>query len=516
MSQIFISYSRKDSAIAEKIVNALAKDDLEPWIDWKSIPKGEEFKREIFQGIEKSDIFLFLVSPDSVRSKWCQKEINCANKNGKRILPIVVRNTSLKLIPSGITKRNWIFCREGRENFRKAIKETRKTIDTDYEWLKYHTKLQMKALDWERHNDNSRLLRGKELQEAERQLSEINDQDDPRPTKIQREFILSSRRNEERQRSNITIGLSVGLAIMVALLIFAWIQRNDAISKGQLALARQLVAQAQSINVTRNSKQMISILLATRSMQISPSSEAAQVILNNTIARSIVRITQDGESRCVIFSPDGKYVVSSGGPTILILEKATGKEISRMKHDDLVYSIAISPDGKYVASGSRDKTTRVWDARTGNEIARMTHNDAVLSVAFSPDGKRVVSGSWDHTVRVWEVITGTEIALMTHDLGVETVAFSPDNRLVVSGSNDGTARVWEAETGNEVAQMTHEAIVDSVTFSPDGRLVVSADTCLDFFSVSSHCPCLGSANRKRSRPDNSRCRSRYFCGFQSG
>jgi hypothetical protein len=71
VSHIFISYSRKDLAIAEKVINALAEDNFEPWIDWKSIPKGEQFWSEIQQGIEEADVFLFLVSPDSVRSDWC-------------------------------------------------------------------------------------------------------------------------------------------------------------------------------------------------------------------------------------------------------------------------------------------------------------------------------------------------------------------------------------------------------------------------------------------------------------
>ena len=135
MSHIFISYSRKDLAIAEKIIDALAKDDLEPWIDWKSIPKGEQFEREIEQGIEKAEIFLFLVSPDSVQSDWCNKEIEHAIKNGKRILPIVIQDTDLKIIHPEISKRNWIFCRDGQDDFKKTIEEVQTTIHTDYEWL---------------------------------------------------------------------------------------------------------------------------------------------------------------------------------------------------------------------------------------------------------------------------------------------------------------------------------------------------------------------------------------------
>jgi hypothetical protein len=76
MSHIFISYSRKDLAFAQKIVEALAANDLDTWIDWKSIPKGEDWEQEIYCGIEDADIFLFLISPNSVASEVCNKKIN--------------------------------------------------------------------------------------------------------------------------------------------------------------------------------------------------------------------------------------------------------------------------------------------------------------------------------------------------------------------------------------------------------------------------------------------------------
>jgi hypothetical protein len=60
MSHIFISYSRKDLDFAQKIVDALAANDLDTWIDWKSIPKGEDWEQEIYHGIESAVAFLFL------------------------------------------------------------------------------------------------------------------------------------------------------------------------------------------------------------------------------------------------------------------------------------------------------------------------------------------------------------------------------------------------------------------------------------------------------------------------
>ena len=62
MSHIFISYSRKDIDFAQKIVDTLAANNLDTWIDWKSIPKGEDWEQEIYRGIEEADAFLFLIT----------------------------------------------------------------------------------------------------------------------------------------------------------------------------------------------------------------------------------------------------------------------------------------------------------------------------------------------------------------------------------------------------------------------------------------------------------------------
>jgi WD40 repeat protein len=95
-----------------------------------------------------------------------------------------------------------------------------------------------------------------------------------------------------------------------------------------------------------------------------------------------------------------------------------------------------------VASGSSDKTVRLWDATTG--VARGTlkgHSSWVEAVAFSPDGKLVVSASDDKTVRLWDSDTGTvRKTVEGHSGWVLAVAFSPDVRLW--GSETGTARKY--------------------------------------------------------------------------
>ena len=105
-------------------------------------------------------------------------------------------------------------------------------------------------------------------------------------------------------------------------------------------------------------------------------------------------------------------------------------------HSDSVSSVAFSPDGSKVASGSYDRTVRVWNVATGQvEQTLEGHSNSVWSVAFSPDGSKVASGSYDSTVRVWNVATGqVEQTLKGHSDSVWSVAFSPNGSKVASGS----------------------------------------------------------------------------------
>ena len=134
------------------------------WIDTAGIADGEVFPAALRTAIEGADAFLFVITPASVTSDYCEQEVAYARSLEKRIVPVMRSPVPDREIPEEIRQRNWIPFTEG-EDFDTSLNRIVRALDTDLERCKEHTRWLVKALEWDGEgHDRSFLLRGSEFE----------------------------------------------------------------------------------------------------------------------------------------------------------------------------------------------------------------------------------------------------------------------------------------------------------------------------------------------------------------
>lgn len=198
--------------------------------------------------------------------------------------------------------------------------------------------------------------------------------------------------------------------------------------------------------------------------------------------------TLEGHSsmvHAVTISPDGKIIASgSSDKTIKLWELQSGKLLRQLGrwfsgHSGIVDTLAFSYDGEILASGSWDETIKLWSVSKGKQIRTLKgHNSCVNYLAFNPNGQILASSSADSRIKLWQVVDSKEVSNFTgHSDSVSSIAWSPDGDFLASASADYTIKIWRASTGREIRTLHgHSLFVNSLAYSQDGEILASGSS----------------------------------------
>jgi WD40 repeat protein len=486
-SRVFISYSRKDMAFARRLEEALEAAGRETWIDLEGIPLSAEWLREIQSAIEAADACVFILSPSFVASEVCRAELQHAVDNNKRLIPVVWCDPGPG-VATALAQLNWLFAREG-DDFAAAIAALEETLDTDFGHVRMHTRLLVRAHEWEaEEREKSYLLQGRDLQEALAWLAEGIGKE-PAATPLHREYLEASRQNAIARRRRLIASVTVASTIILVLAFAGFRQLRGRQRQGRVTAAQKL---AEASRKAQNEGQpQRSLWLAAAAMQATagagePVERQARERMLNALARVGGTPLRDpgGPIAVTAVSDDGRWLVTGGpgGVRLWDLTRAEGAGSGALLPDSpkAVRALAISARGERVAAGGEDGTLHAW-TRQGHHETRTGHRDAVLALVFGPGGDSLLSGGEDGTARLWN-LTGTAGATdgaIVHRPGrgesaVVAVGISADGHWLAAAPRGGKLHVVNRAVGTDLRLLHTWGRPLQLDFSPSGRFLATA------------------------------------------
>jgi WD40 repeat protein len=525
---VFFSYSRKDLAFADRLDAALTTMGFDVLIDRTEIYAFEDWWTRIQSLIVDADTILFVVSPDSVGSDVCAKEVGFAASLNKRLAPIVVRRVDPAAIPLELSRRNFVFF-DDDTRFDESVSTLADALDTDIDWVRTHTELTRTATAWAAAcRPRGLLLRSPRLEEAERWFGSRPPAAPVAPDVVQ-EFIGASRRHATKLlRWGIAVSLAV-TALASSLAIFAWVQRTDAVNQKAIVADRfarlsvangeRLLAQgdvsaallwfANPLLASSDDQDVHRIRIAStagmypRLRQLIPHDQSIETISLDTAAERVLTVSADSSVR--VFDIRGGSVLfpafrpsSKPGAVALAGDGKTFATVSPKPHDETDLrnlfarlgrpvddQLLANPDFKMLADVTDPLSLiRSFDAATGASLTSV-----VVSAGEAPklwpigESAFLVSGSVSipegpsggNTV-IWRPGQSPAISKVG-DVAFDDIALSRDGTLILGGEYPAIWRVF-TNTGETVSSGRHDVVeqgLSSVALSPDGQRFATAD-----------------------------------------
>lgn len=475
-AHLFISYSRTDSELALELAEQLIEKTREVWIDRNALPPAQPWQPEVDLAIDACEGFIFIISPASISSVHCRRELARAEDAHKRVIPVVAHPINPADAPPSITKPNWIPTHDANRG--RMAERVVQAQDYDAAHVRMHTGLYRRALEWSDNDRNAALLlRGDALETAEEWLLHARAKQ-PAPTTLHSDYVVASAVARGR-RQRWTIVALVSITATIALLaIFALVSRQDAVESSRRALASALSAQSRLALLSRRDLPERSALLAMESLEREASVEGYEALRTalRILPRRAGTIEHGDIVTQVAISGDGlRGASASWDGVVRVWAIPDGQLLFEADHPVVVWDLALTEHGDRLITGAADASVIVWDVRAGRELTRIVHVGEVFSVELSADESRVLSAD-SEGAQISDLETGHLIARVSHGTVVRAVAFSPDGWSAVSAGREGVGLVWDPWSGIERLRLAHDGIVLSASYSSNGAWILTSGT----------------------------------------
>jgi len=380
-----------------------------------------------------------VLSPDALESPNCRQELEVAVAGGKRIRPVLHRAVAAGDVPPALRRPQWIDLSDRSPG---AVDTLAAALEVDPEWVESHTRLLVRAQEWDRRlRDASFLLRGSDLRAAESWLAGQAGKDPP-PTPLQSEYVLAGRAAATRRQRAAFGAVATALAVATGLAVFAFVERSQALHDASIARSRELAALSLGAP-TSDGRRVLEQALEAVDEATTPEAEDA---LRHALVRSrevgsvtgaLAGTALVGRNDAALYAcPDGSVGRLTDGVAFACARRGPYREV------------AFTPDGDRAYESGR-RTGRVLDTTTGATLATVparagqTHD----GLALTPDARWVLMLGASHVFRLWHVPSRPGAAtLVLRRRRVQKFALSPGGGRFATAGRDGLVRVWSTRT----------------------------------------------------------------------
>ena len=334
-------------------------------------------------------------------------------------------------------------------------------LHQDHRFLSWHYDLEKQAHMWVNSNpenpqqrDTGLLLRGHTLYEARAWL-------ETRSLALhEHDFIMQSIREYEQEEMRRR-------------------HYEETQKQYQIAVARQLAAQALLLQEHQPQQIECSLLLAVEAMRRFPCAEADSALRRGLalLPSFVLHIEWRRTFRSVTFNPNGQDIAGAGDEKAIWMRSLFHRDqhLHRLPAG-LPYHVAFNADGSSLLIASKNATAWILNAKNENSSLALPHPMSVRQGAWHPYDTTVVATACDdQKVRLWHVPSEQVLFEFAHSGAIHALAFSHDGTFLVTASADHSARLWDTTTGKQLAHFPHTGAVYAVAVSPDDTLIATAD-----------------------------------------